>query len=387
MIDENLRQYATPKQWEYYLAIEENGSIAGAARELGKATSSISRSMALLRRKAAIHGYAPAQDMTHQAPDGMKSAGISTLYDMTTGDPKIQWVKFQADKERQEEIFRETVAVLSEEIPPAKPIPGPDRTNSNLMACYPVGDHHFGMYSWAEETGRDWDLKLAERTLSGAYDYLIHTLPSCDRATIVLLGDLFHYDSFVAETPTSKNQLDADSRYPMMVRAVIRSTRRMIDGALSRHGEVHVIVEIGNHDLSNSVFLMECISALYEKEPRLTVDTSPRHFHYFVFGKTLVGIHHGHGAKLDKLPLIMAADRPKDWGETKYRYWWTGHVHTDTMKDFVGCRVESFRVLPPEDAWAANKGYRSMSDMKAIVLHKEFGEVARHTVNPAMLDG
>jgi len=172
-----------------------------------------------------------------------------------------------------------------------------------------------------------------------------------------------------------------------MVRAVIRSTRQMIDKALLRHGELHIIVEIGNHDLSNSVFLMECLSALYEKEPRVTVDTSPRHFHYFTFGKTLVGIHHGHGVKLDKLPLIMAADRPKDWGETKYRYWWTGHIHTDTMKDFVGCRVESFRVLPPEDAWAANKGYRSMSDMKAIVLHKEFGEVARHTVNPAMLDG
>ena len=387
MIDENLRQYATETQWEYYLAVQEYGGIAAASRALDKASSSISRSLASLKRKAAIHGYAPEQDMIHPAPDGMKNAGTSTLYDMTTGDAKIQWVKFQADKERQEEIFRETVAALSEEIPPAKPIPGPDKTNSNLMACYPVGDHHFGMYSWAEEAGEDWDLKIAERALSGAYDYLINTLPSCDRATIVLLGDLFHYDSFVTETPTGKNQLDADSRYPMMVRAVIRSTRQMIDKALQLHGELHIIVEIGNHDLSNSVFLMECLAALYENEPRVTVDTSPRHFHYFVFGETLVGIHHGHGVKLDKLPLIMAADRPKDWGETKYRYWWTGHIHTDTMKDFVGCRVESFRVLPPEDAWAANRGYRSMSDMKAIVLHKEFGEVARHTVNPAMLDG
>jgi len=387
MIDENHRQYATERQWEYYLAVEEHGSGRKAAEVFGVNKSVLNRSLAALRRNAAIHGYAPAQDMTHGAPDGMKSAGTSTLYDMATGDAKIQWVKFQADKERQEEIFRETVAALSEEIPPAKPIPGPDKTNSNLMAGYPVGDHHFGMYSWAEEAGRDWDLKIAERALSGAYDYLINTLPSCDQATIVLLGDLFHYDSFVTETPTSKNQLDADSRYPMMVRAVIRSTRQMIDKALLRHGELHIIVEIGNHDLSNSVFLMECLSALYEKEPRVTVDTSPRHFHYFTFGKTLVGIHHGHGVKLDKLPLIMAADRPKDWGETKYRYWWTGHIHTDTMKDFVGCRVESFRVLPPEDAWAANKGYRSMSDMKAIVLHKEFGEVARHTVNPAMLDG
>ena len=51
----------------------------------------------------------------------------------------------------------------------------------------------------------------------------------------------------------------------------------------------------------------------------------------------------------------------------------------------AGCRVESFRVLGPNDAWAENKGYRPAQDMKAIVLHREFGEVARHIVNPRML--
>ena len=49
------------------------------------------------------------------------------------------------------------------------------------------------------------------------------------------------------------------------------------------------------------------------------------------------------------------------------------------------CRVESFRVLAPNDAWAENKGYRPQRDMKAIILHRDFGEVARHIVNPNML--
>ena len=146
----------------------------------------------------------------------------------------------------------------------------------------------------------------------------------------------------------------------------------------SRRGSAH-------HDLSSSIFLMECLANIYEEEPRVTIDTSPAHFHYFKFGQCLIASHHGHGVKPDKLPLIMAQDKPVLWGATKYRYWWTGHVHHAELLDFPGCSVERFRVLPPPDAWASQRGYRSARDMKAIVLHREYGEVARNTVNPDML--
>jgi hypothetical protein len=42
-------------------------------------------------------------------------------------------------------------------------------------------------------------------------------------------------------------------------------------------------------------------------------------------------------------------------------------------------------VLAAKDAWHSEKGYRSKRDMKAIVLHREYGEVARHTFNPDMI--
>ena len=81
----------------------------------------------------------------------------------------------------------------------------------------------------------------------------------------------------------------------------------------------------------------------------------------------------------------MAADRPEDWGSSTHRYWWTGHIHHDRVVDHTGCRVESFRVLAPGDAWHNESGYRAARDMKAVVLHKIHGEVARHVVNPDML--
>lgn len=337
------------------------------------------------KAQAAKIGDAPEYDMTHQVPDGFMVKGTSTLYD-AGGNLVQQWVKSTADQERQLEIMREAIKGLADDVPRVSPVKAPTATQDHLMACYPVGDHHLGMLSWAPETGANYDISIAENLLAGATDSLVLSTPKCATCAIVLLGDFMHYDSFVAVTPSNNNPLDADGRFPKMVRAAIRSIRRMVEAALKHHGKVLLIIEIGNHDIASSIFLMECMAAFYESEPRVEVDTSPQNFHYFNFGKCLVGTHHGHGVKMQQLPLIMATDKPELWGKCDYRYWWTGHIHHHSAQDYSGCTVESFRVLAPTDAWAANKGFRSQRGMKAIVLHKEYGEVARHSVNPAMLE-
>ena len=200
-----------------------------------------------------------------------------------------------------------------------------------------------------------------------------------------------HYDSFSTETPTAKNQLDSDTRYPKMIWAAVELMRSVIDASLAKYGKVHVIVETGNHDPASTPFMALCIKIAYENEPRVTVDTCPKHYHYYRFGKVLIGTHHGHGTHMKNLPLTMATDRPKDWGDTEFRHFWTGHIHRSKVQpaiqseDFSGCTVESFRTLPPNDAWAEQKAYRSPRDMKAIVYHADYGEMALHSVNPKML--
>lgn len=392
-LDLNLKQYATDLQWKYLEAWGKYGSTRKAAKALDVSSSLISLSLKAVHRKAAKAGYAPDYDLTRPVPDGYMLKGASTYYGMD-GEVRGQWIKSQVDKDRQAELFKAMMDGFTEELPRAKAVPltpsysGTEGcTSEHLMACYPIGDHHMGMLAWGIETGESYDMKIAERLLLGAIDHLVDRSPACDVTTIINLGDFMHYDSFEVVTPTSRNALDADSRYPKMVRYAIRSLRYTIERALIRHQHVNVITEIGNHDLSSSIFMMECLHNVYEKEPRVTIDTSPRHYHYFTHGKVLVGTHHGHGVKkLESLPLIMATDMPKEWGEAEFRYIWTGHIHHDTVKDIRGTKVESFRVLPPTDAWAAQKGYRTSRDMKCIMLHKEYGEVARYTVNPQMLE-
>lgn len=357
-------------------AVEEHKSQTAAAEALDIPRTTLQARLRDARRKGIT---------AHEIPDGFKLAGTSTLYDCETGEAKLEWVKITADQIRQNEMFQSVMEGMADELPRVKPVSGPKKAAADLCACYPIGDHHTGMLAWHEEAGDDYDLAISEELLMRAVDRLVETALSCESCLIALLGDFLHYDSFTPVTPANRNQLDADSRYPKMVRVAIRMVRYVIERALKRHSQVTVIVEIGNHDPATAIFVAECLANIYEREPRIVIDTSPRHFHYFRFGKNLVGTHHGHGVKMDMLPLIMATDRPQDWGATEYRYVWTGHIHHDSVKDVQGVRVESFRVLPPTDAWAANAGYRSMRDMKSIILHKEYGEVERHIVNPRML--
>ncbi len=386
MIDEALRPFATPRQWEFYCAVQEHGTQRAAAEALGCRQSNISMALTAMKARAAQRGYAPDHDMTHPAPEGFLVKGTSTLYDLQSGEARMQWVKTATDGS--DDAIRAILDGLKDEVPSVAPTAPPEHVLPALMASYPIGDHHIGMLAHRAETGENHDTTIGEKLLRGAMERLTNAAPACETALVAVLGDFLHIDGWAAVTPTSGNLLDADSRFYKLVRAALRSIRHAVACALQRHQQVHLSITIGNHDLSSAVWLMEALAMFYETEPRVQVDTSPSHFKYHRFGGNLIGMHHGHGraAKPGDLPGIMACDRATDWGETLHRTWYTGHVHNRQFFEAPGCSVESFRILPPADAYAANNGYRSQREMQAIIYHEEHGEIERHRVTPLMLE-
>ena len=91
MIDPKLTEWATVRQLEYIDAINREGGIRKAARALGVDHSTMIRSMAVLKRRAALQGYSPDHDMTRTVPDGFTFKGVSTYYD-SDGKPRSQSV-------------------------------------------------------------------------------------------------------------------------------------------------------------------------------------------------------------------------------------------------------------------------------------------------------
>lgn len=366
---------------ELIAAFAEHGSNTRVATALGLNRRTVERRRAQL----ALKGYSPDHDLTHPVPDGFAVKGVSTLY-RPDGSVAAQWVKSREDGERREAMLREALSAMTAELPRVKPRKAAGAWRSDLLTVYPIGDPHIGMYAWGEETGEDWDLAIAEQTHCEAMAGLVGAAPATEQAVVLNLGDLLHYDSMAAVTPRSGHFLDADGRYAKMVAVAVKVMRQCIESALEKHKRVHVINLPGNHDETGALWMSIALGNVYEREPRVTIERSPSLFAYYRWGKVLLGAHHGHACKIEKLAGVMACDRAKDWGETTHRHWLIGHIHHESKREFSGVTVESFNTLAAKDAYAANGGWRSGRSMQALVFHKEHGEVARAKVHAAMYE-
>lgn len=332
----------------------------------------------------------------YDAPENRDLKGVSSYVTVEGPDGALrgQWIlsrRYGGLRGRALEaaVLADVAAELPERMPAREgriTPPRPRDLDDDLLAVYPAGDPHFGMLAWGEESGADFDLKIGTENYMAAMDRLIGGEPRASHALIALLGDTFHADNQTNQTPKSKNQLDVDTRYAKIFRAVLRTIVHAIDTALATHRHVTVWSLRGNHDEHSAYVLAVALDAYYRQEPRVTVDLTPSRFFWLRFGKCMLGGTHGDTVKPPQLESIMASYRPGDWGETTHRHWLTGHIHTSQRHEYRGCVVETFRTLAAADAYAASHGYLSRRDAHRIVFHREWGEVARSIVNVDYLE-
>lgn len=383
-VDARLKDFANPHQARVIDAVNAHGSGRAAAKALGIHPASVQRALHSVTRQAAQRGYAPSADMSHVVPDGFLVRGVSTYYN-ADGKPAGQWVKSREDADRREAMVLEAIKALAEELPRYEPTVAPPASGASLCNVITLTDTHVGAYAWGKETGADWDLNIAERDVRGAVRYLLDASPAAGTCVIAQLGDFLHQDGLAAVTPSSGHNLDSDSRFSKVVSVAIRILRSVVDMALERHAKVVLLVAEGNHDIASSVWLRHLFTLFYEREPRVSVIDSELPFYVFQHGQTMLAWHHGHLKKIEQLPLLMAAQFPKIWGDTVKRYVHTGHLHHVHEKEHSGITVIQHPTIAARDAYAARGGWIANREMTAICYSDKFGQVARATVCPAML--
>ncbi len=325
-----------------------------------------------------------------EAPLGYHLAGVSTMRKAVLEDGRevIQWVKTKKDHEDPLAMLRAFRQAIALEPLPVFPAPlgfGYEGWDPDRLTAYPMGDPHLGMLSWPLETGDDFNLQIARQNLSAATDRLVYLAPPTRDAMLVNLGDYFHADNPEARTKRSGNSLDVDSRWAKVLHVGVWLLIDLVKKLRTKHERVFVYIAGGNHDDQSAVMLRVCLGVCFANDPNVIVDESPSLFGYHRFEQNLIGITHGHTVKAHDLPLLMAADRAKDWGETKHRYWLCGHVHHESVKEYAGCKVETFNTLAAKDAWHHGAGYRANRKMVCDVYHREHGRVLRHEVGVEQL--
>lgn len=357
----------------YQEALNTHGSKAEAARQLGIAVSTFKD-----RLNAELGG-----SNLEPPPLGFKTKGYSEYRRTETGGI---WQKVDLDKSQFEEQFLKFIEEASQPLKGLAPFVAPPAANDDdLLAVYPIGDHHHGMRADPDETGDAYDCKIAGKRLTTAVDYLAAKAPPAKTALLLNLGDYFHINDSSEETPASHNKMDSDNRFGQVFDSGAMNLIACVLRLLEKHETVHVWNIRGNHDPDAAQALAVAMAFYFHNEPRVIVDRGTSLFKFMRFGKNLIASHHGHGTKPDQLPLLMAVDRPDDWAATEYRVWHVGHFHHRSIKEHPGCDIEIHRTLAGTDAWHHGKGYRSRREMQLIVYHRETGEAERTRFDPKMM--
>ena len=253
-----------------------------------------------------------------------------------------------------------------------------------------VPDLHHGQLSWGKETGnKNYDIKISEKLFLSAVDHLAYHAQRYEPEQIVfpIGNDFFNVNSRLKTTAAGTPQ-DEDCRYQKSFMTGLKMVVTAVD-RLALTAPVIVVIVPGNHDLERAFYLGAALECWYRNHATVTVDNSPTFRKYIRWGKGLLGLTHGCDIKVQKLPLLMATEKPRMWADSLYREWHIGHLHHQQVQAWKpsqeenGVRVRILSSLVAPSAWAAQHGYDSLCEAQGFIWNKAKGVEASFAYHPS----
>jgi predicted phosphodiesterase len=230
-----------------------------------------------------------------------------------------------------------------------------DRKTGNTLVLA-LFDQHLGKLAWGEETGENYDIKIAsERFFSTAKTLIDRSLGvGFDKIIFPIGNDFFQFDGMHSET-TKGTRVDSDIRWKKLFQVGVKLTRQVLDYA-SQFADIDVILVQGNHDNTMSFYLFETLRGWYDSNPNIHIDKDIKTRTYRQVGVNLLGFTHGDKEK-DNIYRIMQQEARELWGKTLYSEWITGHYHKNFMDEKQGVTKRVVGSLTGTDAWHYESGY------------------------------
>ena len=258
------------------------------------------------------------------------------------------------------------------------------RTKGEHLLVINPADIHIGKLAVALETGDEYNTKIAyERVLEGVTGLLSKSKGfTFDKVLFCIGNDILHIDN-VYNTTTAGTPQDANGKWWQHFELALDLYVKCVE-TLRQLAPVDVVHSMSNHDYQSGFHLAHALKSWFRNAEDVSFDISVAHRKYYKYGNNLIGLEHGDGAKMQNLPLLMAQERPQEWAETKYRYWYLHHLHHKVKhkwldaKDFIGVTVEYMRSPSGTDSWHSRKGFCGVQKAVEGFIHsKEAGQIAR----------
>jgi len=258
------------------------------------------------------------------------------------------------------------------------------RTKGNHLLVINPADVHIGKLAVALETGDEYNTKIAtERVLEGITGLITKSKGfGIERVLFCIGNDILHIDN-VYNTTTAGTPQDANGKWWQHFELALDVYVKCVE-ILRQVAPVDVIHSMSNHDYQSGFHLAHALKSWFRNTKDVTFDISVAHRKYYKYGSNLIGLEHGDGAKMSNLPLLMAQEKPVDWSETKYRYWYLHHLHHKVKhkwldaKDYIGVTVEYMRSPSGTDSWHNRKGFTGVQKaVEGFIHERNSGQIAR----------
>ena len=130
----------------------------------------------------------------------------------------------------------------------------------------------------------------------------------------------------------------------------------------------------GNHDRLLTVALLKFLQAWYRNSDDVEIEFSAKSRAYSAYGDTLLGFAHGDGALKPKdYMATMAVEAPALWANTIYRAFFTGHLHSEVVRELVGGTHYQMPSLRGKDRFHERNAYLAESALASYVVDKHKG--------------
>lgn len=246
--------------------------------------------------------------------------------------------------------------------------------NGKLLSEISTVDLHIGKLGWEPESGENYDIHIAEdrfRHIIADHLSRIEGYP-IDKFLYVVGNDLFHYDNNHQTTNLGTFQ-HSDVRWAKMFKYGVRLSKWAIE-KLSKIAPVQVYMIPGNHDLKTSYFAGYALNEYFRNNENVEVDTRPRRRKYYKFGNNLIGFAHGKDLTKQNRLTIMQKEAEEVWGQTKYREFHAGHLHSEQAFEQGGIIFRNLSSITGSDEWHYKKGYiGAVKKSQNFIYHKDKG--------------
>ena len=375
---ELLRFARNDRQVEVIQAVIDHGSNNKAAKALCCGRRTVDTMLKRLEAKAASKAVAPHKSVNRETMEGFEAKRVSTAY-KEDGTVALQWVIQEPEKRSMKEKLDAMLEGMKDDLAEfKKPVKAPKKNNSDYLAMYMIGDHHYGMLADSETKvdDDDWDVKIATKILVESTDRLASRVGDAEVGVLFNAGDFFHADSS-ANTTTKGTPVDVDTRIGKTFKLAGRLFQVLIDKMLETHKEVVVINVRGNHDSDMACHLSSCLELLYSKEKRVNVLPNYSKFIHYQWHNNLFVFHHGDRMKHEQILQVVIKNLDNEWSQSKNRYCHLGHIHHHTAREVGSMHFEHWGSLTATDQWHSDSGYGAERSMTAVVYHKDTGEDSR----------